>query len=39
MRRQTARMVQFIWSPLFLKARTASSPHSGEHQPHAGRVA
>jgi hypothetical protein len=36
MRRQTARVVPFIWSPVFLNARTASFPHKGEYQPRAG---
>jgi len=36
MRRQTAQVVPFIWSPMFLNARTASLPHSGEYQPKAG---
>ncbi|WP_250473015.1 DUF2827 domain-containing protein [Caballeronia sp. GAFFF1] len=36
LRRQTARVVPFIWSPLFLNARTAEMPESGQYRPHGG---
>jgi hypothetical protein len=36
LRRQTAQVVPFIWSPVFLNARTAHLPNSGEYQPHDG---
>ncbi|MDR5809923.1 DUF2827 domain-containing protein [Caballeronia sp. LZ019] len=36
LRRQTAQVVPFIWSPIFLNARTAALPHSGEYQRRAG---
>ncbi|QSN60825.1 DUF2827 domain-containing protein [Caballeronia sp. M1242] len=36
MRRQSARVVPFIWSPVFLNARTAEMPASGEYRPHQG---
>ncbi|SAL63019.1 hypothetical protein AWB70_05772 [Caballeronia cordobensis] len=36
LRRQTAQVVPFIWSPVFLNARTERFPQSGEYQPHDG---
>ncbi|WP_250534641.1 DUF2827 domain-containing protein [Caballeronia sp. AZ10_KS36] len=36
LRRQTARVVPFIWSPVFLNARTAHLPDSGQYRPHGG---
>lgn len=36
LRRQTAQVVPFIWSPVFLNARTAHLPHAGEYQPRKG---
>jgi hypothetical protein len=36
LRRQTAQVAPFIWSPVFLNARTAHLPNSGEYQPHDG---
>ncbi|SAK96456.1 hypothetical protein AWB79_07340 [Caballeronia hypogeia] len=36
LRRQTAQVVPFIWSPVFLNARTANLPNNGEYQPRNG---
>nr|WP_309774078.1 DUF2827 family protein [Caballeronia sp. LZ025] len=36
LRRQTAQVVPFIWSPMFLNVRTAGLPNSGEYQAKSG---
>jgi len=36
LRRQKARPVPFLWSPVFLQERTQALPNTGEYQPHAG---
>ena len=36
LRRQKARAVPFVWSPVFLDARSHQLPHGGLYQPHAG---
>jgi hypothetical protein len=36
LRRQTAQVVPFIWSPVLLNARTAALPHRGEYQARSG---
>ncbi|RZF27193.1 DUF2827 domain-containing protein [Paraburkholderia sp. UYCP14C] len=36
LRRQTARVVPFIWSPMFLDERVRSLPGGGIYQPHGG---
>ncbi|CAN5842223.1 DUF2827 domain-containing protein [soil metagenome] len=36
LRRQKARPVPFVWSPVFLEERTRSLPSAGTYQPHAG---
>ena len=36
LRRQTARKIPFVWSPLFLEERTRSVPDAGEYRAHAG---
>ena len=36
LRRQTARPVPFVWSPVFLEQRAHTLPHAGLYQPHAG---
>ncbi|SAL85187.1 hypothetical protein AWB74_07201 [Caballeronia arvi] len=36
LRRRTAQVVPFIWSPVFLNTRTAHLPNAGEYQPHDG---
>jgi hypothetical protein len=36
LRRQTAQVVPFIWSPIFLEARAAGLPHAGEYRPREG---
>lgn len=35
LRRQTARAVPFVWSPMFLDERAMSLPNAGVYQPHA----
>ncbi|SDI05918.1 Protein of unknown function [Paraburkholderia phenazinium] len=36
LRRQTGRIVPFVWSPMFLDERVATIPHVGEYQPRPG---
>lgn len=36
LRRQKARSVPFVWSPVFLQERTRSLPHGGVYQPRTG---
>ncbi|MDR5772497.1 MULTISPECIES: DUF2827 domain-containing protein [unclassified Caballeronia] len=36
LRRQSAQVVPFIWSPIFLNERTAKVPNSGEYRPRTG---
>lgn len=36
LRRQTARVVPFVWSPMFLDERVAALAHAGEYQPRPG---
>ncbi|MBC8730945.1 DUF2827 domain-containing protein [Paraburkholderia sp. UCT2] len=36
LRRQTARVVPFVWSPMFLDERVAAIEHAGEYQPRSG---
>lgn len=36
LRRRTARVVPFIWSPIFLEERARNLPNAGEYQPHEG---
>ncbi|MCC8391009.1 DUF2827 domain-containing protein [Paraburkholderia sp. MMS20-SJTR3] len=36
LRRQSARVVPFVWSPIFLDARVANLPNAGEYQPREG---
>ncbi|MEX3931796.1 DUF2827 domain-containing protein [Paraburkholderia phymatum] len=35
-RRQRARVIPFVWSPLFLDERTRMLPEEGRYRPHAG---
>jgi hypothetical protein len=37
LRRQTAQVVPFIWSPVFLNDRSAQLPNAGEYRPREGR--
>jgi hypothetical protein len=36
MRRQTGRVVPFVWSPEFIEARSSGFPHGGVYQPRNG---
>jgi hypothetical protein len=36
LRRQTARVVPFVWSPMFLDERVATLAHAGEYRPRPG---
>ncbi|WP_175773496.1 DUF2827 domain-containing protein [Paraburkholderia phenazinium] len=36
LRRQTGRIVPFVWSPMFLDERVAALPHAGEYRPQPG---
>ena len=35
LRRQTGRVVPFVWSPMFLEERARAMPHDGEYRPRA----
>jgi hypothetical protein len=36
LRRRSARVVPFVWSPTFLDQRVAAMPHAGQYQPRPG---
>jgi Protein of unknown function (DUF2827) len=36
LRRRSARVVPFVWSPMFLDERVAAMPHAGQYQPRPG---
>lgn len=36
LRRQRARVVPFVWSPMFMEKRVAAIPHAGEYRPRLG---
>jgi Protein of unknown function (DUF2827) len=36
LRRRTARVVPFVWSPMFLDERVVALPHAGEYRPRPG---
>ncbi|TAM01520.1 MAG: DUF2827 domain-containing protein [Paraburkholderia sp.] len=36
MRRQSGRIVPFVWSPEFIEARSREFPHNGIYRPHVG---
>ncbi|QQC67311.1 DUF2827 domain-containing protein [Paraburkholderia ginsengisoli] len=36
LRRQTGRVVPFVWSPMFLDERVKNMPHAGEYRSHEG---
>ena len=36
LRRRPAKVVPFVWDPVFVEQRAAALPHGGRYQPHAG---